>query len=133
METPVKTVGVLALSLLALCAGATATPAASDGFERHSGTIVTIDRLRDVIIVEETGSWDPSREQARVTRNRIHVTGLTEFKVFVRSNIPGGYPGDFAEIQLDVIELSSGDTVTAECVRVGPALVALSIVVADVP
>jgi len=128
-----KAVGILALALLTLCAGVTVTPAAPDGLERHSGTVVTIDRLRDVIVVDEIGSWDPATERARVTRHRIHVTGLTDFTVFTRSTIAGGYRGDFVEIQLDVVELSRGDIVTAECVRADGALVALGVIVADAP
>ena len=128
-----KTAGVVVLALLTLCAAATTTPAASDGVERHSGTVVTIDDLRDVITIDEIGAWDAATEQARVTRRHIHVTGLTEYKVFVRSTVRGGFRDDFVEFPLDIVALSKGDTVTAECVRAGRVLVALTIVVADVP
>ena len=124
---------LIALALVAALAGSTAAPAASDPFDRHSGTVVTIDRIRDVLVVEETGRWDPATERALVTRRAIYFTALTEFKVFVRTTIPGGYAGDFAEFRVNVEALSPGDTVTAECVRVGNVLVALNLIVADAP
>ena len=126
------TVGAVALAVLTLGFVATATPAALDGVERHSGTVIRVDRLRDVIVIDEIGPWDAATEQARITRWRIHVTGLTEFKVFVRNTMRGGFRDDFSEIPLDAFAVSTGDTVTAECVRTGRALVALSVVVADV-
>jgi hypothetical protein len=132
-----KTIGLLALVLIAAVGRAgvlpSASPAAADGLERHSGTLVTIDRLRDVVTIDEIGAWDPATERMRTTRHRIYVTGLTEFKVFVRSNAAGAYAGDFAAVPLFVSQLIPGDTVTAECVRAGSALVAMSIAVADAP
>lgn len=98
-----KTVGILALALLALCAGVAVTRAAPDGIERHSGTVVTIDQLRDLIIVAEIESWDPATERARVTRHHIYVTGLTDFKVFTRTTRLGGYRGDGALVALSVV------------------------------
>jgi hypothetical protein len=128
-----KTAGVVAAALLALCAGATASPAGSDDLERYSGTVVTVDRMRDVLIVDEMGRWDPATERARVTRRWIHVTGLTDYKAFVRGNPPGGYRGEFAEVPLGVAQLAPGDIVTAECVRAGRALVAMRVTVAEAP
>lgn len=128
-----KTAGIVALALLTLCAAATTTPAASNGVERYSGTVVNTDNLRDVIIIDEIGAWDAATEQARITRRHIYVTGVTEYKVFVRSTVRGGFRGDFVEFPLDIVALSKGDTVTAECVRAGRALVALTVVIADAP
>jgi hypothetical protein len=126
-----KTMGIVGLALATLCAGATATPAASDMAGHYSGTVVTIDRLRDVIVVAEMRRWDPATEEASVTRRHIYFTALTDFTVYVRSNVGGKYAGDFGELQVDVVDLAPGDTVTAECVRAGEALVALRIAVAD--
>jgi hypothetical protein len=126
---PMKT-GVLALALLATWTTAAAATD-SDRVERHSGRVVIVDRLRDMVVVEEIGSWDAATERAAITRNRIHFTGLTEFKIFVRTRGAGKYRGEFGEIPLRVTNVFPGDTVTAECVRAGNRLVALSIVLAE--
>ncbi len=122
--------GILAFALLATWT-TPATPATSDRVERHSGRVVTVDRLRDMVVVDEVGSWDPATERASVTRNRIHITVLTEFKIFLRTPVAGRNRGDFAEIPLRVANVFPGDTVTAECVRAGNRLVALSIILAE--
>jgi len=128
-----ETAGLLLTVLLALGAGVPATSVSSDGLERHSGTIVTIDRVRDVIVLEEIRAWDAPLERPQLTRYRVYVTGVTEFKLFTRRTVPGGYRGDFAEMPLEVTALSRGDTVTAECVRAGDMLAAMSVVVTNTP
>ena len=121
--------GVLA-SVLLTAWSATAS-AGSDPIERHSGRVMSVDRLRDKIVLEEMGAWDPATERAAITRNGIHFTGLTDFKIFVRARVAGKYRGTFGEIPLRVTNVFPGDTVTAECVRDGNRLVALSIILAE--
>jgi len=119
------------LALLQLAAAATAAFAGSDPVERHSGRVISVDRLRDTVVIEEMGAWSAATERAAVTRNRIHFTGLTEFKIFVRTRGAGKFRGEFGEIPLRVTNVFAGDTVTAECVRDGNRLVALSIILAE--
>ena len=126
-----KAAGVLVPAVLATWTAAAASPTGPDRLERHSGTVVIVDRLRDVVVVKEMGSWDPATERASIIQNRIQFTALTEFKIFVRSRVAGRYRGAFAEIPLRVTNVFPGDTVTAECVRSGNALVALSIILAE--
>lgn len=120
---------VLVLGLLA--AWSTTASAGSDPIERHSGRVISVDRLRDKIVLEEMGAWDAATERAATTRNGIHFTGLTDFKIFVRARVAGKYRGTFGEIPLRVTNVFPGDTVTAECVRDGNRLVALSIILAE--
>ena len=119
------------LALLQLAAAATAAFAGSDPVERHSGRVLSVDRLRDTVVIEEMGAWSAATERAAMTRNRIHFTGLTEFKIFVRTRGAGKFRGEFGEIPLRVTNVFAGDTVTAECVRDGNRLVALSIILAE--
>jgi hypothetical protein len=105
--------------------------AGSDPVERHSGRVISVDRLRDTVVIEEMGAWSAATERAAMTRNRIHFTGLTEFKIFVRTRGAGKFRGEFGEIPLRVTNVFAGDTVTAECVRDGNRLVALSIILAE--
>jgi hypothetical protein len=121
--------GVL-VSVLLTAWSATAS-AGSDPIERHSGRVISVDRLRDKIVLEEMGAWDLATERAAITRNGIHFTGLTDFKIFVRARVAGKYRGTFGEIPLRVTNVFPGDTVTAECVRDGNRLVALSIILAE--
>ena len=119
------------LILVLLAASSTVSFAGSPPIERHSGRVISVDRLRDMVVVEEMGAWSPATEQAAITRNRIHFTGLTEFKIFVRARVAHKYQGTFGEIPLRVTNVFPGDTVTAECVRDGNRLVALSIILAE--
>jgi hypothetical protein len=119
------------LALLLSAASSTAVFAGSDPVERHSGRVISVDQLRDTVVVEEMGAWSAATERAVMTRNRIHFTGLTEFKIFVRTRGTGKFRGDFGEIPLRVTNVVAGDTVTAECVRDGNRLVALSIILAE--
>jgi len=119
------------LALLQLAAAATAAFAGSDPVERHSGRVLSVDRLRDTVVIEEMGAWSAATERAAMTRSRIHFTGLTEFKIFVRTRGAGKFRGEFGEIPLRVTNVFAGDTVTAECVRDGNRLVALSIILAE--
>jgi hypothetical protein len=118
-------------ALVLLAAWSTAASAGSDPIERHSGRVIRVDRLRDMVVVEEMGAWSPATERAAITRNRIHFTGLTDFKIFVRTRGAGKFRGEFGEIPLRVTNVFPGDTVTAECVRDGNRLVALSIILAE--
>jgi len=120
---------IFALALLA--AWSTAVSAGSAPIERHSGRVIRVDRLRDMVVLEEMGAWDPATERAVITRNGIHFTGLTDFTIFVRARVAGKYRGTFGEIRLRVTNVFPGDTVTAECVRDGNRLVALSIILAE--
>jgi|RhiMetdeSRZDD1v2_1073273.scaffolds.fasta_scaffold01948_8 hypothetical protein len=119
------------LALLQLAAASTVAFAGSDPVERHSGRVISVDRLRDTVVIEEMGAWSAATERAAMTRNRIHFTGLTEFKIFVRTRGAGKFRGEFGEIPLRVTNVFAGDTVTAECVRDGNRLVALSIILAE--
>lgn len=126
---PMMKISVLTLVLLA--ASSTVAFADSAPIERHSGRVISVDRLRDVVVVEEMGAWSPATEQAAFTRHRVHFTGLTEFKIFVRTRGTGKSRGGFGEIPLRITNVFAGDTVTAECVRDGNRLVALSIILAE--
>jgi hypothetical protein len=119
------------LALLQLAAAWTVAFAGSDPVERHSGRVISVDRLRDTVVIEEMGAWSAATERAAMTRNQIHFTGLTEFKIFVRTRGAGKFRGEFGEIPLRVTNVFAGDTVTAECVRDGNRLVALSIILAE--
>src|SRR5262249_49227814 len=130
-KTSVLAVVISVLAVVLLAASSTVAFAGSAPIERHSGRVISVDRLRDTIVVEEMGAWSPATEQATITRNRVHFTGLTEFKIFVRTRGTAKSRGGFGEIPLRITNVFAGDTVTAECVRDGNRLVALSIILAE--
>ena len=99
--------------------------------EKHTGTIASIDKSANVIVVEEVGPWRVERGQTEVTKRAIHVSGETKF-VRVERRLeagPGGWPGGFVEASLGAREVREGDYVTVEAERAGERLVALKITV----
>lgn len=98
---------------------------------RYSGTVAAIDPEGSVMILEEVGPWRVERGATVVTRRTIGLTPSTKYNLFMRVNVPGAFAGDFIEVALDVNDVARGDFVTAECVRQGNRLVALTVTVAE--
>lgn len=119
------------LALLALLV-AMATPAADAArVFRYSGTVAALDPQGGVMILEEIGPWRVERGATVVTPRTIRLTESTKYNLFMRVNAPDGYAGDFIEVLFDVGDVGLGDFVTAECVRQGGRLVALTVTVAE--
>jgi hypothetical protein len=98
---------------------------------RHSGTVVWIDPLEGVLVIEEVGPWRVTRGETVVTRRTIVLTPATSFNVFIRINVADRYAGDFLEVELEATDIAAGDFVTAECVRERGRLVALTVTKAE--
>ena len=120
---------LIALTLAVALAASTAAGAA--GTTRHSGTVLSIDPQRGVLVLGEIGPWRVKHGETVVTRRRISLTPETKFDVFVRVNVPGRFAGDYIEVALDPTDVAPGDFVTAECVREGGRLVARTVTVAE--
>jgi hypothetical protein len=109
------------------------TPAVdAERTERHSGLVAAMDPGM-VMILDEIGPWRVERGATVVTRHEIGLTEETRYNLFMRVNAPGAFPGDFVEVALDANDVTEGDFVTAECVRRGGRLVALTVTVAELP
>jgi hypothetical protein len=119
---------LLALSLVASSAvPLAAVPAAT----RHSGTVTAIDPEGGVMLLDEVGPWRVEGGQTVVTRRTITLTPETKFNKFIRVNAPGGFPGEFVEVEYEPGFVDAGDFVTAECVSERGRLVALTVTVAE--
>jgi hypothetical protein len=124
-----RAISTLALLVLVV---AMATPAADAARPlRYSGTVTAIDPQGSVMMIDEVGPWQVERGTTVVTPRTITLTDSTKYNLFMRANIPGEYAGDFIEVLLDATDISAGDVVTAECVRQGDKLVALTVTVAE--
>jgi hypothetical protein len=116
---------VLGLAPAGLAAGGART-------SMHSGTVVTIDPAGGVLIVAEVGPWRVAQGTTVVTRRSIVLTADTKFSSFIRVNAPGGFAGDFLEVELEADNVTPGDFVTAECAHERGGLVALRVSIAEV-
>jgi hypothetical protein len=122
----------VALSWLALLA--MAVPAANAaGAPRYSGTVAAIDHDRGVMLVDEVGPWRVERGATVTTRRTIRLTPGTQYRLFMRVDRPGAFPGDFIEVALAPTDFGPGDFVTVECARGGERLVAVTVTVAELP
>ena len=115
--------------LLAVAVGA----AQPNRTERHSGVVAAIDPQGAVMLLDEVGPWRVERGATVVTRHQIGLTAATKYNLYMRVNAPGAFAGDFIEVTLDPTDVVAGDFVTAECVREGGRLIALTITVAELP
>lgn len=122
---------LLTWMVLALTVAA-AAPALATETTRHSGTVVMIDPARGSLVIEEVGPWVVKDGVTVVTRRSIVLTSATKFNMFMRVDVPGRFAHDFIEVALDPGDVSPGDFVTAECIRRGGRLVALTVTVAEV-
>jgi len=99
--------------------------------EKHSGTIVSIDKTASAIVVGEVGPWQVRRGQTEITNHTFRVTGDTTFvRVERRAEAgPAGWPDGFVEVPRGAWDVKEGDFVTVESERAGERLVALKITV----
>jgi hypothetical protein len=98
---------------------------------RHSGTVVLLDPLDGVLVIDEIGPWRVARGKTIVTRRTIGLTPTTRFRVFIRIDVPDRYAGDFLEVALEATDIAPGDFVTAECVQARGRLVAVTVTKAE--
>lgn len=123
---------ILVWTLLVVGLGLLVGGAASGtGPARHSGTVVDLDPVEGVLVIDEVGPWRVVRGETVVTRRTIGLTPSTRFNVFIRVDVPGRFAGDFLEVELEATDIASRDFVTVECVRERGRLVALTVTMAD--
>jgi hypothetical protein len=121
----------LLLPLLTLTAPVVSS-AADPGRTTHSGTIAAIDPQEGVLLLDEVGPWRVEQGRTVLTRRTVVLTPDTKFNIFIRANVPGGFPGDFLEVPLDADSVTPGDFATVECVRARDRLVAVRVTLAEV-
>ena len=114
------------LGLLLASAAAAAPP-----LVRHSGTVVSVDPARGMLVLAEVRPWRVDRDGIAVTPRTIVLTPATKVDTFIRVNAPGAYAGDFIEVALDAADVSPGDVVTVEYRHEVGRLVALRVTVAE--
>jgi len=101
------------------------------GPARHSGTVVDLDPVEGVLVIDEVGPWRVVQGETVVTRRTIGLMPSTRFNVFIRVDVPGRFAGDFLEVELEATDIAPGDFVTAECIRERGKLVALTVTRAE--
>lgn len=99
--------------------------------EKHSGTIVSMDKTASALVIEEVGPWPGGPGQTAIANLRIRVTGETRFVRAERRARAGsaGWPGGLVEVSLAAWGVREGDYITVAAERVGDGLVALEITV----
>ncbi len=121
--------GVLTFVLLA---GLSTAVIAKDIAIKHSGTIISADQTKGLIVLAEVGPWRHENGKTVITRRVIGVTDTTDWVDVRRSNTaPSGFRGDFVEAKRDRWALAPGDFVTIDCLHKGRKLVAARITVLD--
>jgi hypothetical protein len=118
------------LLLTGLLLAAPAAPAVDTGRITFSGTVAAIDPQGGVLLLEEVGPSRPGQGSA-ITRRTVLLTAETKFNSFIRVSVPGGFAGDFLEVDLDADSVTPGDFATVECVRQRGRLVALRVTLAE--
>jgi hypothetical protein len=118
------------LTLACLLLMASPAWAIDTGTTMFSGIVAAIDAHGGVLVVDEIG---PGRagQPAVTTQRTVFLTPTTRFRSFIRVNAPGGFAGDFIEVELDVDSVTPGDFATVECVRERGRLVALRVTLAE--
>jgi hypothetical protein len=120
----------LLLALLMLAAPAV-SGAADARSTTHSGTIASIDSAGGVLLLDEVGPWRVEQGRTVLTRRTVVLTPDTKFNIFIRANVPGGFPDDFLEVALDADSVTPGDFATVESVRRRGRLVAVRVTLAE--
>jgi hypothetical protein len=115
-----------------LALAAASLPARAADTTRHSGTVRAVDPAAGRMVIEEVGPWVVEKGLTRVAARTIRFTPETKFSVFMRVDRQGYFAGDFMEVPLEPGDVSPGDFVTAECVRRGRDLVAVTVTIAEV-
>jgi hypothetical protein len=119
---------------LALLLAASGLPAAAADVVKHSGVIVAVDERAGTFVLAEVGPWQLRDGETVVTRRTISLTPATAFSIVFRDEeAPSGFPNDFVETPLEPWAVYLGDHVTIDCRHDGRRLVALKIVVTDLP
>lgn len=119
------------LALVFVLVAAPAVPAADTGRVTFSGIIVFIDPAGGVLRLEEVGPWRVGQGRTVTTVRTVLFNARTRFNTHIRVNAPGGFPGDFIEVDLDIDSVTPGDFATVECVRDGGRLVAVRVTLAE--
>lgn len=98
----------------------------------HSGTVMSVDRERGILVVGEIGPWHVKDGKTEITRQTIVVEPSTQFVMVKRTREPGpaGWPGEFVEVPLGASEVKPGDFVTAHVEQKGKRRTATKITVA---
>jgi hypothetical protein len=114
---------------LALAGAAGAQP-----LERHSGVIIDANEAAGTLVLAEVGPWRVRDGRTVLTNRTITFTPRTEFAIAFRAEEPdSGFPGRFVEAPIEAWAVYVGDHVTVECRRDGPRLVAVKMIVTDLP
>lgn len=112
----------------ALLALALPSPAPAQRPQRYSGRVVTVDPVRDVVVVEELA------ERGRRVRHEFHVSDATPVVSVGRRRL-GDMRGRsaYGEAPASAADLVVGDFVTVEASDAGGVSVALRITIVETP
>jgi hypothetical protein len=114
-----------AVALGAVLLGAPAGWASEVG--RHSGTVTAVDTVRHTITIEEMGPWHIGKPSLK--REVFAMTPETRIELVRRTDVAGGYRGQWAERPLPASELRAGDYATVTVERAAGRLEASTVVV----
>ena len=111
-----------------------ASPAVAGEVVKPSGTIVDFDQKTDTIVLAEVGPWQVRDGSTVITKRRVVPKLDTEFAIVFRAEEPAsGFSGDFVEVSLEAAGVYVDDYVTMECLHAGGRMIALKIIVLDLP
>ena len=111
-----------------------ASPTIAGDVVKHSGTIVAFDEKTDTIVLAEVGPWQVRDGATVVTKRRITLTPDTELAIVFRAEEPAsGFAGEYVEAPLERAGVYVEDYVTVECRHEGGRMIALKIIVVDLP
>src|SRR5262249_11339179 len=113
---------VLAIALGMACSLPAASWAAA---ERHSGTVVDVNRDTGMLVLGEVGPWKGTEGPTEVKSVTIALPPSTPMTVVSRANGtgPGGYIGEYV-VRPSTASLRQGEFVTIAVTRSGSALTA---------
>jgi hypothetical protein len=110
------------------------SPVSADDVVKHSGRIVGIADGARTFVLEEVGPWKVRNGETVMTRQVITLLPETRFTIVGREDgASSGFKGDFVEMTLAPEDVYLYDYVTVECRHEGGNMLALKIMVMELP
>lgn len=108
--------------------------AAAAEIKQHSGRIVSIADDARTFVLAEVGPWQVRDGATVVTYRTVELAPETRFAIVARMDAaPSGFRGDWVEFEIGPERVYLNDQVTVDCRHEGQRLVAVKIIVVEVP
>jgi hypothetical protein len=123
------------LTVLAALVAVLGLAGTSEAQERmkHSGSVVSIDEAKGMLVLAEIGPWMVREGKTVITYRTITLTPDTAFAIASRDYATlEAWPGQFVENALPAGSIYANDYVTIDCLHKGTQQIALKITVSEV-